>query len=301
MRVKLPHKAISYTLHNSMWLIGGEAEPLGTWPNATGCSNEIDIVEQNAGGGGHSSMAGANVHAFSGHANVTRCQQLNESFPCRGGSGGRFRPDGTCKCLGTNSYQTLHPGWPAQPGRKAGPTGSTRTADFTSYWATWRLDWTEEWITISINDTVYASWNADYPGNPDWVRNPGAALSDEMILLLTAHAMSGGRDGGRCNNGPLHPSDLIPINEYMVDWVRVYQWLQPSVRPSRPMMPTQRTGRRLRVRRWLSHPVGSRAILGTRCSRSASQARRELQAMQATRATRRRSPWSRLSSTQSSI
>jgi hypothetical protein len=226
MRVKLPHKAISYTLHNSIWLIGGEPEPLGTWPNATGCSNEIDIVEQNAGGGGHNSMAGANVHAFSGRANATRCQQLNESFPCPGGSGGRGPiPDGTCKCLGTNSYQTLHPGWPAQPGRKAGPTGSTRTADFTNYFATWRLDWTEKWIAISINDTVYASYNADYPGNPDWVRDPAAALADEMILLLTAHAMSGAH--GRCNNGALHPNDLIPINEYMVDWVRVYEWLPP--------------------------------------------------------------------------
>ena len=96
-------------------------------------------------------------------------------------------------------------------------------ADFTSYWATWRLDWAEKWITISINDTVYASYNAAYSGNPDWVRDPGAALTDEMILLLTAHAMSGAH--GRCNTGALHPNDLIPINEYIVDWVRVYEWL----------------------------------------------------------------------------
>ena len=222
MRVKLPHKAgLSYTLHNSIWLIGGEP---GSVPNATGCSNEIDLVEQNAAGGGLRSMAGANVHAFSGCANASRCKQLNESFPCPGGSGGRGPvPDGTCKCLGQNAYQTLHPGWPATPGRKAGPTGSTRTADFTSYWATWRLDWTEKWITISINETVYASYSADYAGNPDWVRDPGAALTDKMILQLTAHAMSGTH--GRCNNGRLHPSDFIAINEYMVDWVRVYEWL----------------------------------------------------------------------------
>ena len=60
-----------------------------------------------------------------------------------------------CGAIGSGGW--LQSGWPKTASRPAGHTTFGRTADFTSYFTTFTLDWTDSWITMSINGTTYSS------------------------------------------------------------------------------------------------------------------------------------------------
>jgi hypothetical protein len=218
--VKLPHVADgrSYTLHSSIWLTARDSAsaPSGpvTPPNISDCAQEIDVgerngqrpaqltktprstdknaprrplrtVEQYVGGRSPESTVLAHVDAFAGGPTSPSHDH------CKGG--------------------WMRSGWPKTATRPAGPTTFGRTADFTSYFTTFSLDWTATWMTMSINGTVYSSYNVGY-GDGKRV----ADLKDEMFLWLTAHPLHGG--------APVSAADHFPL-DYMVDWVRIYEWV----------------------------------------------------------------------------
>ena len=188
VRLPLVAEGRSYTLHSSIWLTArGDDNPSGpvTPPNISGCAQEIDVVEQYAGGHSPQSTALAHIDAFAGGPTSPTHNH------CKGG--------------------WMRSGWPKTASRPAGPTTFGRTADFTSYFTTFTLDWTESWITMSINGTVYSSCNTAY-GDGTRV----ADLKDAMFLWLTAHPLHRG--------APVGAHDRFPL-DYLVDWVRIYEWI----------------------------------------------------------------------------
>lgn len=183
-RVKLPRIADSggYILHSSIWLAAQQTNgSSGSLPNISHCSQEIDIVEQYVSGHGPESTALAHVAGFAG----------SRKCGCTGGWMHSQLADGTRTTFG-------------------------RTADFTSYWTTWRLDWTENWIAMSINDTVYSSYYCP-------IRNGTVAagcnipnMQDPMYLWLSSSPLK--------YRAQVGPGDVFPL-EYLVDYVRIYQWV----------------------------------------------------------------------------
>ena len=170
-RVKLPRvdESPSYTLHASVWLTAGlvGSPDIPGQRNFSGCHQEIDIAEQYVGGQPPQSTVLAHVDAFSGRSEA------------RNGTG----------CKG---------GWLQTWGR----TAFGKTADFTA-WTTFRLDWTEKWVAMSINGTTYSRYRI-YPDQ----------LTDGMLLALTSAVI---------RRAPVTARDVFP-QDYKIDYVRIYQW-----------------------------------------------------------------------------
>ena len=81
--------------------------------------------------------------------------------------------------------------------------------DYTSEWTTFTLDWTEEWISMSINGKPVATYTNATVGS----------LTDVQPLVFTATVME---------RRPTLPEDVFP-QEYLVDWVRIYAWDDDTV------------------------------------------------------------------------
>ena len=115
--VKLPmvSKSQGYLLHSSMWLTDNPS------PNSSGCSQEIDVVEQEPPFSGNESYAVAHVDAYE--------RGKNRGGGCKGG-------------------------WLASQYKMIGAHG-----DWSSDWSVFQLDWTETWITMGVNGELYANYN----------------------------------------------------------------------------------------------------------------------------------------------
>ena len=88
----------------------------------------------------------------------------------------------------------------------AQPRSTTATGDWTGNWTVFRVDWTENWIAMSVDGEPYALFD----------QSPAAlaAFTDPLFLALTACVMQ---------RLPPTGLDVFPL-EYLVDWVRVYEW-----------------------------------------------------------------------------
>ena len=139
--------------------------------NSSGCAQEIDVVEQEPPFFGKESYAVAHVDAFEGGKN-------------RGGA-----------CNG---------GWLASHYPVIGAHG-----DWSSDWSVFQLDWTETWITMSVNGKLYANYDRNAGGGE---RLP--ALNQPMFLWLTACVM---------NRVLPTAQNVFPL-EYLVDYVKVWEW-----------------------------------------------------------------------------
>ena len=86
------------------------------------------------------------------------------------------------------------------------PRSSEAIGDWTSNWTVFTLDWTEDWIAMRVDGQPYALFD----------QSPAAlvAFTDPLFLALTACVME---------RVPPTQLDLFPL-EYLVDWVRVYEW-----------------------------------------------------------------------------
>ena len=86
------------------------------------------------------------------------------------------------------------------------PPQTAATGDWTGTWTRFAVDWTDTWIGMAVDDRPYAIFD----------RVPGAVSSftDPLFLALTACVMQ---------RTPPTPADSFPL-EYLVDWVRVYEW-----------------------------------------------------------------------------
>ena len=116
-------------------------------PNSSGCAHEIDVVEQEPPFLGNESYAVAHVDAFEGGKNA----------------------GGACKG-----------GWLASHYPTIGAHG-----DWSSDWSVFQLDWTENWLTMSVNGKLYANYDRNASGGE---RLP--ALNQPMFLWLTACVMN---------------------------------------------------------------------------------------------------------------
>jgi hypothetical protein len=83
--------------------------------------------------------------------------------------------------------------------------------DWTSNWAVFQLDWTETWITMSVNGKLYANYDNRAGGGE---RLP--ALNDPMFLWLTACVM---------HRVPPTTANVFPL-EYMIDYVKIWEWVK---------------------------------------------------------------------------
>jgi hypothetical protein len=140
----------------------------------SGCAQEIDVVEQEPPFDGNSSYAVAHVDAY---------------------TGGKHRGGGGCKG-----------GWLGSKYPMIGAHG-----DWTSNWAVFQLDWTETWITMSVNGKLYANYDNRAGGGE---RLP--ALNDPMFLWLTACVM---------HRVPPTTANVFPL-EYMIDYVKIWEWVK---------------------------------------------------------------------------
>jgi hypothetical protein len=143
--------------------------------SATGCGQEIDIIEQYPGFRAPSpvSYGAGSLHAKRRVApGVGKQGCAHETFKGPGTEG-----DSIWRGVG----------------------------DFTSGWTVFTLDWTEDWMSMSVNGTVVANFD-----NATIIRS----FTDLQPLILTATAME---------RVPTLPEDVFP-QEYLVDWVRVYAW-----------------------------------------------------------------------------
>ena len=86
------------------------------------------------------------------------------------------------------------------------PTASTATGDWTGRWSRFAVDWTDEWIAMSVDSTPYALYERS-------AATP--SFTDPLFLALTACVMQ---------RMPPTPTDRFPL-EYLIDWVRVYEWV----------------------------------------------------------------------------
>lgn len=77
--------------------------------------------------------------------------------------------------------------------------------DFSTGWTTFTVDWTDSWISMRANGTVYGFYNDT---------SAIEAFTDPLFLALTACVM---------NRVPVNGSDAFP-REYQVDRVAVYEW-----------------------------------------------------------------------------
>lgn len=139
--------------------------------NSSGCAQEIDLVEQEPPFFGNESYAVAHVDAFEGGK--------NRGGPCKGG-------------------------WLASHYPVIGAHG-----DWSSDWNVFQLDWTETWITMSVNGKLYANYDRNAGGGE---RLP--ALNQPMFLWLTACVM---------NRVLPTAQNVFPL-EYLVDYVKVWEW-----------------------------------------------------------------------------
>jgi hypothetical protein len=140
----------------------------GSNPARSGCAQEIDVVEQYAAGGA-------------------------SYLPSRAAA--NLHPfDGT---RSTGCAKVPY----------ARPARTEATGDWTGVWTRFAVDWTDEWIGMSVDDKPFALFDQ----TPDAL----AAFTDPLFLALTACVMQ--------RTLPA-PSDPFPL-EYVVDWVRVYEWV----------------------------------------------------------------------------
>jgi len=108
------------------------------------------------------------------------------------------------------------------------------------------LDWTEEWITISVNGTVVAN----YADNLTVIQS----FTDPQPLLITMTIME--------RTKPL-PIDVFP-QKFYVDWVRIFKWA-PTATPAPPAIFSANFSAPLDVETEASllGPTGSRVRLPT--------------------------------------
>jgi beta-glucanase (GH16 family) len=165
VRVKLPMvgRTTGYTLHSSIWLFDDAKNP-----QRSGCSQEIDVVEQyTSGSSTAASKAVAAIHPFNG-SHAAKCTKV-----------------------------PYHRG------------NTVAQGDWSSNWTTFAVDWTEDWIVMRVNDEPYAVFGP--PATEPWALR---AFTDPLFLALTACVM---------DREPPSPDDEFP-QEYMIDWVKVYEW-----------------------------------------------------------------------------
>ena len=109
----------------------------------------------------------------------------------------------------SNGAGSLHMHTEACVHTPAHPQGSDMIwnldGDFTSEWTVFRLDWTETWISMAINNKTVATFQ-----NASLVQS----FTDMQPFIFTATVM---------DRVPTLPSDVFP-QEYLVDWVRIYAW-----------------------------------------------------------------------------
>jgi beta-glucanase (GH16 family) len=89
----------------------------------------------------------------------------------------------------------------------AQPTRTAATGDWTGIWTRFAVDWTDEWIAMSVDDRPYAEY--------DRIPSAVASFTDPLFLALTACVME---------RIPPTAIDKFPL-EYLVDWVKVYAWV----------------------------------------------------------------------------
>jgi hypothetical protein len=119
--VKLPlvDKSTGYTLHSSIWLFADRANPV-----ASGCPQEIDVVEQYARYPIPTSIATANLHPFNGTKSAADgCSKVNY----------------------------------------ARPRSTAAAGDWSSEWTTFTVDWTERYIAMMVNGQTYANYAGTDP------------------------------------------------------------------------------------------------------------------------------------------
>ena len=81
--------------------------------------------------------------------------------------------------------------------------------DWSSDWNVFQLDWTETWITMSVNGKLYANYDRNASGGELL-----PALNQPMFLWLTACVM---------NRVLPTAQNVFPL-EYLVDYVKVWEW-----------------------------------------------------------------------------
>jgi hypothetical protein len=170
-RVKLPMagKSQGYLLHSSIWLTDDQ----GPARPGSGCAQEIDVVEQEPPFEGNDTYAVAHVDAF---------------------EGGKHRP-GTGPCKG---------GWLASHYPMIGAHG-----DWSTDWTVFQLDWTETFITMSVNGKLYANYDRNAGGGKRL-----AQLNEPMFLWLTACVM---------HRVLPTAANVFPM-EYLIDYVKIWEW-----------------------------------------------------------------------------
>ena len=92
----------------------------------------------------------------------------------------------------------------------ARPLRTTAIGDWTSRWTTFTVDWTDTFIAMSVDGQPYALFEP--------AASTIAAFTDPLFLALTACVM---------DRVFTSPRDVFPL-EYLVDWVRVYEWAPPA-------------------------------------------------------------------------
>ena len=91
---------------------------------------------------------------------------------------------------------------------KRGPSTTAR-GDWSTDWTVFTVDWSEDWIVMRVNGSPYAVF-----APPGVEARAVAAFTDPLFLALTACVM---------DRVPPTEADVFPL-EYLVDWVRVYEW-----------------------------------------------------------------------------
>jgi beta-glucanase (GH16 family) len=89
-------------------------------------------------------------------------------------------------------------------------SGSTALGDWTTNFTNFRVDWTESWIVMYVNGEVYANY-----GLAEGDAAAVARFTDPLFLALTACVME---------RVPPIAQDVLP-QQYLVDYVKVYEWL----------------------------------------------------------------------------
>lgn len=136
-------------------------------PNSSHCPQEIDVVEQYAGASSPSKISQAQGNL---HPFVRR-NNVCEKVP--------RTPEGIV-------YSSLK--------------------DFTTSWQVFRVDWTEDYIAMYINDTLVANFLN---------KTVVDTYTDNLFIALTACVME---------RVPVTLNDTFP-QKYYVDWVKIYEWV----------------------------------------------------------------------------
>jgi hypothetical protein len=94
------------------------------------------------------------------------------------------------------------------------PRRTSAVGDWTSNWTTFAVDWTAGRVVMRVDGSPFAVFDQ----SPDAL----ASFTDPLFVALTACVMD--------RLPPTH-LDTFPL-EYLVDWVKVYDWVEPPSTPA---------------------------------------------------------------------